>query len=83
MPTRVQIGPNEALDVTVISTTQIIATYAGGGDGPEDVIVSTSVGTATLPGGFDALRPPVITAVVPSRGPGGTRVTIHGHGFEA
>jgi hypothetical protein len=83
MPTRVQIGPNVALDVEVVSTTELHATYAGGGDGPEDVIVTTSVGETRLPGGFEALRPPLITSVIPSRGVGGTRVVIRGHGFEA
>ena len=83
MPTRVQIGPNEALDVEWISSTELRATYAGGGDGPEDVIVVTSIGQTTLPGGYFALRPPVITSVTPNRGPGGTRVTIRGAGFEA
>lgn len=83
MPTRVQIGPNEARDVEVISPTELTATYMGGGDGPEDVIVSTSAGSATMTGGFLALRPPTITGVTPDRGPGGTRVLIRGSGFEA
>lgn len=82
MPTRVIIGPNEALDVEVISSTELRATYAGGGDGPEDVIVTTALGTARLEGGYFALRPPLITSVTPDRGAGGTRVTIRGAGFE-
>ena len=83
MPTQVWIGPNQALDVEWVSTTELRATYAGGGDGPEDIVVVTSIGSTTLAGGFEALRPPVITSVTPARGPGGTRVTIRGHGFEA
>lgn len=82
MPTAVWIGPNQALDVEWVSSTELRATYAGGGDGDEDVRVVTSVGTAVLEGGFEALRPPVITSVTPARGVGGTRVTIRGQGFE-
>ena len=86
MPTRVQIGPNEALAVQVISPTELEATYAGGGLGPEDVVVTTSQGSVTAAGAFDALpppRPPTITSVTPSAGRGGTRVVIEGSGFEA
>lgn len=86
MPTEVQIGPNQARDVVVISPTQLEATYMGGGLGPEDVVVTTSQGSVTAAGAFDALpppRPPTITSVTPAQGRGGTRVTIEGSGFEA
>jgi hypothetical protein len=85
--TRVRIGPNEAPPgmVEVISDTELIAPYMGGGDGPEDVTVITSAGTATATGAFYAEqppRPPTIEAVEPDRGLGGTRVTIRGTGFQ-
>lgn len=85
MPTRVWIGPNEtpAELVEVVSSTELHATYMGGGDGRERVRVLTSIGETTLEDGFEALRPPVITSVTPDRGVGGTRVIIRGHGFEA
>jgi hypothetical protein len=85
MATTVRIGPNEALAVQVISPTELVATYAGGGNGPEDVVVTTSAGSATAAGGFVAVpppRPPVIETIEPASGPGGTRVTIRGSGFE-
>ena len=85
MATTVRIGPNEALAVQVISPEELVATYAGGGDGPEDVVVTTSAGSATASGGFTHIphpRPPTITAIEPDSGRGGTRVTIRGTGFE-
>jgi hypothetical protein len=85
MPTRVWIGPNEARDVEVISPTEVIATYMGGGDGPENVMVETSAGHVVADGAFFAERapqPPTINGVSPGSGRGGTRVTIHGTGFE-
>jgi hypothetical protein len=85
--TRVRIGPNEAPPgmVEVISDTELTAPYMGGGDGPEDVVVTTSAGSATAAGAFYAERPPsppTIEAVEPARGVGGTRVTIRGTGFQ-
>jgi hypothetical protein len=83
--TRVRIGPNEARDVTVIDDTTLIATYMGGGDGPEDVTVTTEAGEATAAGAFYAVpppRPPTIAEVEPASGRGGTVVTIRGSGFE-
>jgi large repetitive protein len=83
--TRVRIGPNEARDVTVIDDTTLIATYMGGGDGPEDVTVTTDAGEATAAGAFYAVpppRPPTINGVEPNSGRGGTIVTIHGSGFQ-
>jgi hypothetical protein len=85
MPTRVRIGPNESRDVEVISDTEVIATYMGGGDGPEDVEVTTSAGSVTAQGAFYAVRPPsppTIASVTPNGGVGGTRVLIRGSGFE-
>jgi hypothetical protein len=86
MPTQVWIGPNECRDVEVISPTELVATYMGGGDGPEDVRVQTSSGSATAAEAFYAERPPqppTINGVSPPSGRGGTRVTITGSGFEA
>ena len=80
----VMIGPNQALDVQVVSDTEILATYAGGGEGPEDVVVTTRVGEARAAGAFYAQRPPpppAIAAVTPAGGTGGTRVRITGSGF--
>lgn len=82
--TVVRIGPNEARDVEVISETELRARYMGGGDGPEDVTVTTSAGTTTATGAFYAERPPApptINGVEPDRGLGGTVVTIRGTGF--
>jgi hypothetical protein len=86
MATTVRIGPNEALAVEVISDTVLEATYAGGGEGPEDVEVTTSAGSVVASGAFVAIpnpRPPTIAAVEPATGRGGQRVTIRGTGFEA
>jgi hypothetical protein len=86
VPTRVWIGPNEARDVEVISPTEVTATYMGGGDGPENVMVETSAGHVVADGAFYAERPPqppTISAVTPGSGRGGVRVTITGTGFEA
>jgi hypothetical protein len=86
MPTRVRIGPNESHTVEVLSPTELVATYMGGGDGPEDVTVSTSAGSATAAEAFFALRPPqapTIESITPDAGVGGTRVRITGSGFEA
>jgi hypothetical protein len=85
MPTTVRIGPNEARDIVVVSPTELQATYMGGGDGPEDVEVTTSAGSTTAQGAFFAVRPPTpptINSVTPTGGVGGTRVTIRGSGFE-
>ena len=85
MATRVWIGPNEARDVEVISDTELVATYMGGGDGPEDVTVTTSAGRVTAAGAFYAERTPpapTINDVRPNRGRGGVRVTVTGTGFE-
>jgi hypothetical protein len=83
--TTVRIGPNQALNVVVVSDTELLATYAGGGDGPEDVVVTTAAGEATVAGGFLHVarpKPPTITEIAPDSGQGGTRVTIRGTGFE-
>jgi hypothetical protein len=88
MATRVWIGPNESVSVEVVSDTELVATYMGGGlpGQPEDVLVRTSRGSATA---TDAYTPtphppagPTIASVTPDAGPGGTRVTIRGTGFE-
>jgi hypothetical protein len=87
MATRVRIGPNESPAVEVLSDTELVATYMGGGLGPEDVTVTTSKGSATAAGAFTAVphppAGPTIDNVAPDAGPGGTRVTIRGTGFEA
>lgn len=84
MPTKVKIGPNESRDVQVISSTELTADYAGGWLGPCDVTVETSAGSTTAPNAFNATpHPPTITSVTPNAGPGNTRVTIRGSGFEA
>jgi hypothetical protein len=87
MATHVWIGPNQSVEVDVVSDTELTAPYMGGGipGEPEDVVVRTSKGSATATGAFTPLpRPPAgptITAVTPDAGPGGTRVTIRGTGF--
>lgn len=81
---RVWIGPNESVEVEVVSDTELVAQYMGGGDGPEDVVVRTALGETTAKGAFYAQqrpRPPTISAITPDAGVGGTRVTIHGSGF--
>lgn len=86
MSTRVWIGPNEAREVEVISPTELVATYMGGGGEREDVTVQTSKGSVTAEGAFSHENPPTlptIDRVNPNSGRGGTRVTIHGTGFEA
>lgn len=86
MSTRVWIGPNEARDVEVISSTQLVATYMGGGGESEDVIVETRHGSVVARGAFSHENPPplpTIEKVEPNSGRGGTRVTIVGTGFEA
>lgn len=86
MPPVVRIGPNQTPPdlVEVISDTELVATYMGGGLGPEDVEVTTPAGTAVATGAFNALpnpRPPSIAGVDPDSGRGGTRVRILGSGF--
>ncbi|BDH09222.1 IPT/TIG domain-containing protein [Streptomyces hygroscopicus] len=60
--------------------TQIIATTPAGVPGPATVVVTTSVGTATLPGAFTYAAAPTTSGITPAQGPvaGGTFVTITG-----
>lgn len=84
MPTKVRIGPNESPTVEVLSDRELIATYMGGWDGPCDVVVETSKGSAVAENAFTATPRPLVTIdeVTPDHGHGGTRVRITGSGFE-
>lgn len=78
-----------ASDVTVVSSTRILATTPPGSSGPAEVRVTNPDGqSAILPagfvGGFVYLTPPAVLGVSPSSGTtqGGTALTITGRDFQ-
>ena len=79
----VDFGGTPASAVTVVSSTEILATSPGG-TGSVDVTVSNGHGTSpTSPADLFAYQKPTVTAVTPDFGPaaGGTQVTVTGTGF--
>jgi hypothetical protein len=80
----VTLGPNALVGAQRISTCTITGTAPAGAAGAVDVMLTWSTGTATLPGGYRYIGPPVITTIIPSQGPldGGTSITITGSDFE-
>lgn len=75
-----KIGGVAATSVVVFSATQITAVTPIGTAGLQDVLLTTTGGTATKTGGFTYLALPTITSVAPSNGTigGGTNVSIFG-----
>jgi hypothetical protein len=78
------IGRRPALNVVVVSDTQITCYTPSGDAGYVDVTVTNSNGSGQLAGGFHYGKlPPAITSVEPNHGPqrGQTLVTVKGRGF--
>jgi len=89
-----------ATTITVTSNTAILATTPPGAIGPTDVVVTNidpltgtisppsgsdaGSGMGTLPAGYNFVKAPSITNIVPSTGSisGGTQITISGANFE-
>src|SRR5262249_55803142 len=65
---------------TVVSSTSIRATVPAGATSGR-ITVTTPAGTATSASNFTVARPPTITGFSPTRGPGGTVVSIDGSEF--
>jgi hypothetical protein len=81
-PSAVKFGASNAVAVTPVSATQIVATSPAGTAGPQDVRVTTPGGTSATGAAdhFTFVAAPTVTGVSPSSGPasGGTAVTITG-----
>jgi photosystem II stability/assembly factor-like uncharacterized protein len=79
----VSIGGNPVRNLSRVSDTSLTAVTPAGAEGPQDVVVITARGTATLPRGFTYFGEPTITQMVPSSGPmhGGTEITLRGSNF--
>lgn len=80
----VTFGDEAALEVTVQSSSQATVVAPARFAGTVDVVVTTVVGSATLPDGFRYTPPPVVLAVNPSDAPltGGTEATVNGSFFD-
>jgi len=78
---------NSAINVNVVSSTEITATTPAGTDGFADIVVEnpTAGFKTTLTGGFNYLTPPDITSVTPNNGTilGGQLIRITGSNFVA
>lgn len=83
--TTVTIGGNACTAVNVVSTTELTCLTPGGDLGVQDVVLTTSQGAVTEPGGFTYVGVPTIATVSPDGGPlaGGTSITLSGTGFVA
>lgn len=81
--TRVTVGGIDAASVTVTSPTTLAAITPLGQVGPADVVVTTSIGGASLAQGFLYVAPPVILSVAPANGSiaGGTALVVSGMHF--
>ena len=80
----VTIGGTTIADVSVVSSTSIKATTLASKAGPQDVVVTTPGGSATLKGGFNYVDyKPTVVNIIPNSGPtaGGTPVTVAGTYF--
>jgi hypothetical protein len=79
----VQIGGLPATAVAPVSDTELTANTPLLAAGTHDVVVQTTGGSATLPGGYRCVAPPTITGpVTPSSGAPMTAVPIRIHGTE-
>jgi energy-converting hydrogenase Eha subunit A len=86
--TTVDFGPSNPATFSLSDDTTIVATSPATGTlGPVDVTVTTPGGTSAVTAAdhytYGAPAPPVVTAVSPPAGPGGTSVVITGTGFSA
>ena len=81
-PASVTVGGQACSAVLVVNPMTITCTVPPG-VGVVDVVVVTSGGASTLPGGYTYIPAPILTAVVPNTGTtdGGTPVTLTGTGF--
>ena len=81
----VKIGENSAINVTVVSPTEITVTTPAGDGGFADVVVENPASgfKATLIGGFNYLVPPEIESVIPNTSSilGGQLLNITGQHF--
>lgn len=79
----VSLGDKELSGLVRLSTCELKGNTPPGEPGFVDVVVKTAQGSATLPGAFRYVAPPVVLSIEPSSGPveGGTDVTIKGENF--
>jgi len=82
--TRVAIGGRSAVDIAVLSSTELRFVAPPGTEGPADVQVTGSGGTRILNDAFVYFAEPDLTRVSPGAGPvaGGNTVTLSGTGFD-
>ena len=82
---QVLVGGQPAIEVTVLSDTEVECKTPPGTQGAADVEVVTLDGDAVAPSGFMYYPPPTVTAITPDAGSrlGGTLVTVTGTGFAA
>ena len=83
-PSSVSVGGAAATSIVVVSATSITAVTPAGAVGAQEVAVTTSAGTTSLPSAFAYFIPaPTITGVNPTLGAasGGTAITISGTNF--
>jgi len=79
--TTVTLGGAALGELSFVNSTTLEGKTPPHAAGSVDVVVSNSIGSDTLPGGFTYLDPPVITSVSPRVGAGGVEVTIEGGNF--
>jgi photosystem II stability/assembly factor-like uncharacterized protein len=79
----VTIGGVPVTSLRVVSQTTVTAVTPPGAVGPQDVVVTAALGSATLLGGFTYRGAPALTGVQPSSGPvhGGTLIALQGTDF--
>lgn len=83
--TTVSFGSVQASSVTVLGSTQLLATAPPHAAGTVGVAVTSVGGTATLANAFTYLAPPTLTSIDPRKGKtaGGEAVTLVGTNFMA
>jgi hypothetical protein len=81
--TRVAFGDQQAVEVTVVSTREMLVMTPAAAPGPVDVRVTSPRGTRTLPDGFRFLAEPLLEGLEPAAGPsaGGNVVVVWGRGL--
>ena len=83
---QVRLGGQLATGLNVVSSTEAAVITPAHAAGVVDVSVSTTGGSASLPGGYTFVLAPTITVVAPGEGPTGpaaSSVTLTGTGFRA
>jgi RHS repeat-associated protein len=79
--TTIAIGGTPISQVAVASSSILTAITPPGTVGVSSLVVTTPVGTATLPLGFTYIAPPVIAGFAPASGPPGAMVNVTGANF--